>query len=129
MAVLHNLKSNAPPDGDRPADALAELDIESNIEAYCAALASRGHQVLALDGNAGLPAVLRRKRIDICFNTCEGYRGDSREAQVPALLEMSGIAYTGGKVMCLANTLDKVATKHILVSAGEIGRASCRERV
>lgn len=118
VAVLHNLKSNAPPDGDRPADALAELDIESNIEAYCAALASRGHQVLALDGNAGLPAVLRRKRIDICFNTCEGYRGDSREAQVPALLEMSGLAYTGGKVMCLANTLDKVATKHILVSAG-----------
>lgn len=118
VAILHNLKSNAPPDGDRPADALEELDIESNIAAYTAALATRGHQVVALDGNAGLPAVLRRKRIDISFNTCEGYRGDSREAQVPALLEMCGVPYTGGKVMCLANTLDKVATKHILISAG-----------
>jgi D-alanine-D-alanine ligase len=118
VAVLHNLKRNAPPDGDRPADALAELDIESNIEAYCAALASRGHQVVPLDGNADLLNVLHRKHIDICFNTCEGYRGDSREAQVPALLEMDGIPYTGGKVMCLANTLDKSATKHILVSAG-----------
>ncbi len=116
--MLHNLKRNAPPDGDRPADALAELDIESNIEAYCAALASRGHQVVPLDGNADLLNVLHRKHIDICFNTCEGYRGNSREAQVPALLEMDGIPYTGGKVMCLANTLDKSATKHILVSAG-----------
>ncbi len=118
VAILHNLKSNAPPDGDRPADALAELDVESNIEAYTAALTARGHDVVALDGNAELPSLLRRKRIDICFNTCEGYRGDSREAQIPALLEMGGIPYTGGKVMCLANTLDKVATKHILVSAG-----------
>ncbi len=118
VAILHNLKSNAPPDGDRPADALAELDVESNIEAYTVALTARGHQVVSLDGNAELPSTLRRKRIDICFNTCEGYRGDSREAQVPALLEMCGIPYTGGKVMCLANTLDKVATKHILVSAG-----------
>ena len=56
--------------------------------------------------------------IDICFNQCEGYRGDSREAQVPALLEMLGIPYTGSKVMTLALTLDKAMTKRVLMYHG-----------
>jgi D-alanine-D-alanine ligase len=37
---------------------------------------------------------------------------------VPALLEMMGMPYTGGKVTCLANTLDKAATKRILQAYG-----------
>jgi len=118
VAVLHNLKSNAPRNGGRPSDALEELDAEVNVEAYCRALRSCGYEVVPLEGNLDLPRQLRRHRIDICFNTCEGYRGDSRESQVPALLEMMGMPYTGGRIQCLANTLDKVATKRILLAAG-----------
>lgn len=118
VAVLHNLKSNAPSNGQRPQDALEELDTETNVEAYCRALSSCGYEVVPLDGNLDLPRQLKRHRIDICFNTCEGYRGDSREAQVPALLEMLGMPYTGGKIQCLATTLDKAATKRILLAAG-----------
>jgi len=118
VAVLHNLKSNAPSNGHRPLDALEELDTETNVEAYCRALSSCGYEVVPLDGNLDLPRQLRRHRIDICFNTCEGYRGDSREAQVPALLEMLGMPYTGGRIQCLAITLDKAATKRILLAAG-----------
>jgi D-alanine-D-alanine ligase len=118
VAVLHNLKSNAPSNGDRPDDALEELDAEVNVEAYCRALRSCGYEAVPLEGNLDLPRQLRRHRIDICFNTCEGYRGESRESQVPALLEMMGMPYTGGRIQCLANTLDKVATKRILLAAG-----------
>lgn len=118
VAVLHNLKSNAPANGEGPADALEELDAEANVEAYCHALRSRGYEVVPLEGNLDLPRQLRRHRIDICFNTCEGYRGESRESQVPALLEMMGMPFTGGRIQCLANTLDKVATKRILLAAG-----------
>ena len=64
------------------------------------------------------PPKLRRLRIDICFNTCEGYIGDSREAQVPALLEMIGMPYTAARVMGLAITLDKAMTKRVLMSHG-----------
>jgi len=32
---------------------------------------------------------------DIVFNIAEGLRGPSREAQIPAILEMLGIPYTG----------------------------------
>lgn len=118
VAVLHNLKKHAPADGAHPADAFAELDSESNIAAYAAALRAAGHHVIGIDGNPDLFRRLKRLKVDICFNTCEGYRGDAREAQVPALLEMMGIPYTGGKVTCLANTLDKAATKRILMAYG-----------
>ena len=118
VAVLHNLKKHAPANGPHPADAFAELDSESNIAAYAAALRAAGHHVIGIDGNPDLFRRLKRLRVDICFNTCEGYRGDAREAQVPAILEMMGIPYTGGKVTCLANTLDKAATKRILAAHG-----------
>jgi D-alanine-D-alanine ligase len=118
VAVLHNLKKHAVSDRPRPADAFAELDSESNVAAYADALRAAGHHVTGLDGNADLVRHLRRLKIDICFNTCEGYHGDAREAQVPGLLEMIGMPYTGGKVTCLANTLDKAATKRILQTYG-----------
>jgi D-alanine-D-alanine ligase len=118
VVVLHNLRKHAPQNGPRPPDALAELDSETNVAAYAAALRAAGHHVIGLDGNPDLFRHLKRLKVDICFNTCEGYRGDGREAQVPAVLEMIGIPYTGGKVTCLANTLDKAATKRILVASG-----------
>jgi D-alanine-D-alanine ligase len=118
VALLHNLKKHAPANGTHPSDAFAELDSEGNIAAYAAALRAGGHHIVGIDGNPDLFRRLKRLKVDICFNTCEGYRGDAREAQVPALLEMMGIPYTGGKVTCLANTLDKAATKRILEAYG-----------
>ncbi|MDW8327688.1 MAG: hypothetical protein RMK99_14085 [Anaerolineales bacterium] len=115
VAVLYNLKENAPSlNGAAPPDALAELDSMANVNDYCAALRELGHDVVAFEGNAELPQRLAEHPVDICFNTCEGYRGDSREAQVPALLEMMGVPYTAARVMALAITLDKAMTKRVL---------------
>jgi D-alanine-D-alanine ligase len=115
LAVLHNLQDNAPPlPAGAPADALYELDSPKNVRAYTAALAGAGHQIIALEGDLALPERLAAFRPDLCFNTCEGYRGDSREAQIPALLEMLGLRYTGSKVLALALTLDKAMTKRVL---------------
>src|SRR5207237_6682480 len=49
------------------------------------------------------------------FNICEGHFGDGREAQVPALLEMLQIPYTGSRVLSLALALDKPLTKRVLM--------------
>ncbi len=57
---------------------------------------------------------LRQVKPDICFNICEGHFGDSREAQVPAILEMLRVPYTGSQVLTLALTLDKPMTKRVL---------------
>lgn len=115
VAVLYNLKENAPSlNGGGPRDALAELDSMQNVRDYCEAIRQLGHEVVAFEGNAELPQRLAAHPVDLCFNTCEGFRGDSREAQVPALLEMMGIPYTASRVMALAVTLDKAMTKRVL---------------
>lgn len=115
VAVLHNSKLGAPGlNGNAPKDLLAELDNPHNVQNYVAALRALGHTVMAFDGGPSLPALLAEHQIDICFNTCEGRRGDSREAQVPAMLEMLGVPYSASKVLALAVTLDKAMTKRVL---------------
>jgi D-alanine-D-alanine ligase len=115
VAVLHNLKENAPHlNGQRPPDTLAELDSLRNVSDYVSALRALGHDVVAWEGDADLPRRLARQPRDICFNTCEGFRGAAREAQVPALLEMLGVPYTASDVLALAVTLDKAMTKRVL---------------
>lgn len=119
VALLYNLASNAPPlTGESPPDALDELDHQKNVEAYAAALRAAGHTVFPMEGDASLPVKLKRHKVDVAFNTCEGYRGDSREAQVPALLEMLGVPYTAAKVLGLSLTLDKAMTKRVLAHYG-----------
>jgi D-alanine-D-alanine ligase len=115
VALLTNLEENAPHlHTNTPHDALYELDHPHNVEAYKAAIEAHGHQVFPMEGDAFLAQRLKDLAIDVCFNVCEGYRGDAREAQVPALLEMLGYPYSGSKVSTLALTLDKAMTKRVL---------------
>lgn len=114
VALLANLKKNAPSWEGMSPDQWDDLDSEATIEKICQALSAHGHRVTFLEGNASLYDNLLKVKPDICFNICEGHFGDSREAQVPALLEMLRIPYTGSGVLTLALTLDKPMTKRVL---------------
>jgi len=57
-------------------------------------------------------------RWDAVFNICEGLKGVSREAQVPALLEAYDIPYVFSDPLTLALTLDKAMTKRVVRDAG-----------
>lgn len=118
VALLANLKTNAPHLNHMPEDYWADLDSPRTVDAIAEALRRRGHRVTFLEGDVTLYDRLREVRPDICFNICEGHFGDSREAHVPALLEMLRIPYTGSKVLTLALTLDKPMTKRILTFHG-----------
>lgn len=118
VALLYNLKKNAPHLADGPIDQWADLDSEKTVEALERALRAGGHIVYPMEGDVRLVSRLKRTAVDIAFNICEGHRGDSREAQVPALLEMLGIPYTGSKVLAQAISLDKAMTKRVLMSYG-----------
>ena len=114
VALLADLKKNAPTwDGMSP-DQWDDLDSEKTIESIMGALAANGHDVTFLEGDVTLYDKLRKLQPDICFNICEGHFGGAREAQIPALLEMMRIPYTGSGVMALALTLDKPMTKRVL---------------
>jgi D-alanine-D-alanine ligase len=116
VALLVNLASNAPAvhRDNAPPDFLAELDSDKSAVAYEHALREGGHDVFVREGNAHLAPWLEETQPDICFNTCEGFGGDSREAQVPALLEMLGVRYTGPTPLAAAISHDKPTTKRIL---------------
>ena len=114
VALLANLKKNAPMLPGMAEDHWADLDSESTVEALQEAVRAGGHDCVFFEGNADLYDRLRENRPDICFNICEGHFGDGREAQVPALLEMLRLPYTGSKVMTLALALDKPMTKRVL---------------
>jgi D-alanine-D-alanine ligase len=114
VALLANLKKNAPTWPDMAPDRWDDLDSVETIEAIATALEAGGHRVTFLEGDATLFDNLRKVNPDICFNICEGHFGDGREAQVPAILEMMRIPYTGSQVLTLALALDKPMTKRVL---------------
>lgn len=114
VAVLANLKKNAPLFDEVPLDFWADLDSEKTIHALVDSIQNGGHTCEFFEGDLSLVEKLPKFKPDICFNICEGHFGDAREAHIPAILEMMRIPYTGSKVLTLALALDKPMTKRIL---------------
>jgi D-alanine-D-alanine ligase len=102
-----------------PEDALEEYDSPETINGLALALESAGHSVVRLGGGREFLRNVLNARVDLVFNISEG-RGNyrSREAQVPAVLEMLGIPYVGSDPLCLAVCLGKPLTKELVLSAG-----------
>jgi D-alanine-D-alanine ligase len=113
VGLTYNLKHHVTVGEDAPADALAEYDSIETVQAIEGALRAAGHRVMHLEANETLVDTVREAMPDICFNIAEGLRGDARESQVPALLEMLCIPYTGSKVLTHALSLDKGMAKRI----------------
>lgn len=99
-------------------DAEAEFDSPKTIELIAGAIESFGHSVVRLEATPDLPRRLMEARPDVVFNIAEGVRGRGREAQVPAMLELLGIPYSGSDPTTLSLCLDKGLTKQILRASG-----------
>lgn len=119
IGITFDLKSSAPVDPTLPDDAYEEFDSPHTIEAIAKVLRKLGHETVLLgDGREFLQKVLADPP-DFVFNFAEGTGvSRSREARVPAVLEMLGIPYTGSDPLTLAVTLDKDCAKRLASSAG-----------
>jgi D-alanine-D-alanine ligase len=113
VGLVYNLGLQDPPEDGEPPDANAELDSETTVMAVADALRWGGHEVVFVEANESALDILRMHRPDICFNIGEGLRGNSRESQLPAVMEMLGIPYTGSNVLTLALALDKPMAKRV----------------
>lgn len=119
------LTFNAKPEDDQPPenavrqynDVFAEWDNYHTIHAVRDALAEY-HNVTLIEADENAFEKLRTLRPDIVFNIAEGKNGISREAQIPAMLDMLGIPYTGSDPLTLASCLDKCRTKEVLLYNG-----------
>ncbi|MFO7576311.1 MAG: ATP-grasp domain-containing protein [Pelovirga sp.] len=121
VALVFNLREESVADDEPPAeppgssatDIYAEWDDIHTISAISDALATR-HRVTRINADLDAFAKLRSLRPDLVFNIAEGLHGSSREAQIPAMLEMLQIPYTGSDPVTLGLCLDKQRTKEIL---------------
>jgi D-alanine-D-alanine ligase len=119
IGLAYDLKEAINLGAGSPEDALEEYDSRATVELIGAALESVGHSVVKLGGGAEFLVNILQERVDLVFNIAEG-RGNyrSREAQVPSVLEMLDIPYSGSSPQCLANCLDKPLTKQLVKAAG-----------
>ena len=83
------------------------------IKAVSVALQKNGHQVVFLEGDETLYNNLQAVKPDICFNLCQGRGGSILKAQIPAILEMQQLPYTGSKGLTLI--MDRATSKRLLV--------------
>ena len=94
-------------------DMYAEWDTEETVNAVRDAIAER-YNVIMIDANEQAYGTLMADRPDFVFNIAEGLYGASREAQIPAMLEMLQIPYLGSDPLTLGVCLDKARAKEIL---------------
>ncbi|MDH5695703.1 MAG: D-alanine--D-alanine ligase [Dehalococcoidia bacterium] len=119
IGLSYDLKGAVPLDEASPEDALEEYDSRETIGFIAAALEAGGHSVVMLGGGREFLDNILQEKVDIVFNIAEG-RGNyrSRESQVPCILEMLEIPYSGSDSQCLAICLDKPLAKKLVAVEG-----------
>ncbi len=117
VGVTYNEKRIVPKH-EEDDDQDAEYDSPKTIKAIGEAIESYGHEVIYLEATPELPSILSSTPLDLVFNIAEGIRGRSREAQVPAILDLLDIEYTGSDPATLSIALDKSLAKRVVRQAG-----------
>ncbi|KAG8895105.1 hypothetical protein FRB99_000762 [Tulasnella sp. 403] len=115
---------------DRKSDYLAqgysdeecgELDKDQTIDTIADTLRSLGHRV---DLVGDIKALVNRLTAqpkpdwDLVFNTCAGWNGNGREAQVPAILEAYGVNFTLSDSAVMQKAYDKSVAKMVFEHHG-----------
>lgn len=119
IGLSYDLKETLAPLQASCDDAFEEYDSSETVELIAAALEAEGHTVTMLGGGREFSGKIFHDKVDFVFNIAEGrgaYR--SREAQVPSILEMLDIPYSGSDPQCLAICLDKPLTKKLVALEG-----------
>lgn len=111
VGISYNLKTGKK---EKVEDIEAEYDNIETVQAIKKVFENHGCKVELYEVNKDFPQKLRKSPPDIMFNIAEGISGRGREAEVPGLLTMMGIPYTGSDETTLCIGLDKALTKRIL---------------
>lgn len=116
IALTYNLRKTKNISKSKKVIDNIDFDDPKTILGIKKSLEQLGHKVFLVeaDERAYFKFYRLRRKIDLVFNYSEGLYGRDREAQIPAILEMLQIPYTGGSPLSYAIGLNKVKTKEIL---------------
>jgi D-alanine-D-alanine ligase len=120
VSILFNRPAE-PPRGE-DSDYVAEAEVEEQAESVQKALDKLGFEYQMLPFEIDLELLiktLKNFRPDVVINLCEGAFGDSHhELNVPSMLELLNIPYTGSPPLALGMAQNKGLTKKILEANG-----------
>jgi D-alanine-D-alanine ligase len=111
IAVLANLKEDAPVSKEDPPGRWDDLDDRKTVDAILASLQELGHTAEYFPATIQSVQALQYFAPDLCFNSAEGHFGDSREAQMPAILDSLRIPYTCAGVLGMSLSHNKAVAK------------------
>jgi D-alanine-D-alanine ligase len=116
IAFLYNIRHIYPDPNDSRSQLETDFDDRATIDGMIQHLKRCGFRVLPIeaDQSAYVKLLENRPQIDMALNYSEGIYGNDREAQMPAILEMLQIPYTGSTPLTQALVLNKAKTKEIL---------------
>ncbi len=114
IGITYNLKEDFKNKTFYDQEMVEELDSKNTIVAIKEALREQGHQVSELGGGLDIIDKIKANNIEYVFNIAEGYSGRNRESQIPAILEMLNLPYSGSDPLTLGLCLDKILAKKIL---------------
>ncbi|OQY68982.1 hypothetical protein B6D29_00210 [Microgenomates bacterium UTCPR1] len=120
IAFLYNVRHSYPDPKDPRTLRQVDFDDPKTTRLQIKHLRGLGFSVFPIeaDEKAYLKLYRLRSRIDLAFNVSEGMHGNDREAQIPAMLEMLGVPYTGSTPLTQALILNKAKTKEFLLKNG-----------
>lgn len=115
IGVTYDTKNDFKFNGDEPSDWDAEFQVSMAVDDIIRALEDLGHKTIPIGSGRKLLESFGKYEddLDLVFNIAEGKFGRSREAQIPALLEMTGIPFVGSDAYTLSVALNKWHTKII----------------
>jgi D-alanine-D-alanine ligase len=118
IALLANLKEDAPISPEDPPGRWDDLDDKITVDEILKSIKGLGHEghyfpaiLNSIDG-------LRKFNPDLVFNGAEGHYADSREAQIPAVLDMLQFPYTCAGVMGMVLSHNKHLAKRQFIANG-----------
>lgn len=121
IAFLYNVRRHYP-DPKNYLNQVEEGDFDDpeTIRWQIKHLNNLGHRIIPIeaDERAYLELYKLKNEIDLVFNIAEGKNGRDRELQIPAMLEMLKIPYTGCSPLTQGIVLDKARAKEIFIING-----------
>ena len=115
-AFLYNVRRVFPNPEDNDNLWQTDYDDQTTIDEMIRVLRGLGYKVLPIEADDTAFAKLKehRKEIDLAYNFSIGTFGQNRYAQIPAILEMLQIPYTGSDVLTQALILNKYKMQEVL---------------
>jgi len=109
VGVLYNIIESS--EAKEVEEDLIEMtnEIKKSLESY-------GHEVFLINADENLFSSLKKNKIEFVFNVCERFNGKLLEPQVAAMLELSGVPFTGSDCATLSMCNNKIKSKEILTA-------------